>query len=395
MAVPTAGDRRHPPPVGQPGTALVTDVIPASTATAPPSGFRSGEIEDVADRLVAIVPSRPPRILLFGNYGSGNVGDEAILSRLIQLLRDRSEITVVSRDPQQIQDIHGVPAVKMGSVSALRAVARCDVFAIGGGGMFGNSMTLLPQLLPAAALVAGRAGKATAFVATGAYTSTPLWVQWMLRRLAASSRVVCVRDAESASVLDAGPDTVIVDDPAISLAPAPTEDARSLLRAAGVDFDRPRLGISLKPTRYPDRNTAQVELAAEAARWWAEHRGGQTVMLCFSAKGDNGVGAANSDEAMAQRVIDACAGSGTDIVVAQAGLVPHVLKAVVGQMDVAVAHRLHAQIFAWSMGVPVAGLSYERKSDAFLGQYELHRIDVWHIRPGEISAWLAGVSADR
>ena len=64
------------------------------------------------------------------------------------------------------------------------------------------------------------------------------------------------------------------------------------------------------------------------------------------------------------------------------------MKAAIGELRVVVGHRLHAQIFAWSMGTPVAGISFERKADAFLAARGIPRFDLWALESGDVLAWL-------
>lgn len=333
---------------------------------------------------------RRPRVLLFGNYGQGNLGDEGILAAVLIPLAQVADVTVVTRAPALLREQHRVNAVQMMSPRSVFSVLRCDAVAIGGGGMFGNGINLLTSFLPVIALLSHALGKETLFLATGAYSSSPSWVQRCLRRVAAVSCLVSVRDEESAAVLGRGPDTVIVDDPAINLEPALDEVAKSALREAGVRLDGPLLGISLKPTRYDDRNEAQVSAAVSACDWWTREMGGDCVLLCLSDRGDNGLGRTVSDQSMARQVLGRVADPG------QARLLgpevgPDVMKAAIGQLRLLVGHRLHAQIYAWSMGVPVGGISYERKSDCFLEARQLKRFDLWALRPDDLVRWISSV----
>jgi polysaccharide pyruvyl transferase WcaK-like protein len=323
---------------------------------------------------------RRKRVLLFGNYGRGNLGDEGILASVLASLTPVADVTVVSRAPATLTRQHGVDAVKMMSLRGAFALLRCDHVAIGGGGMFGNGMNLVTSLLPVIALLSQKIGKETLFLATGAYSSSPSWVQRCLKQVAASSLFVSVRDKESAAVLGRGPETVIVDDPAMNLVPAPARLTSAALAAAGVRLDRPLLGISLKPTHYEDRNHAQVLAAAAVCEWWRRTLDGDCVLLCLSGRGDNGLGLEVTDQTMAEQVLGLTAGLGG---VHRFGpeVPPDLMKAAIGQMRLVVGHRLHAQIYAWSMGVPLVGISYERKSDCFLEARQLIRFDLWALEP--------------
>jgi polysaccharide pyruvyl transferase WcaK-like protein len=356
-------------------TAVADAVSPAIVSVS--AVGRPGDLAVEIASLYGRLGSRK-KVLLFGNYGRGNLGDEGILAGVLAALKPVADVTVVSRAPTVLTRQHDVKSVKMMSARGAFALLRCDHVAIGGGGMFGNGMNIVTSMLPVIALAAQKLGKESIFLATGAYSSSPSWVQRCLRRVALRSLFVSVRDLESAAVLGHGPETVIVDDPAISLTPAPVEAGRAALAAAGVRLDRPLLGLSIKPTHYQDRNDAQVAAAAAACAWWRETVDGDCVLLVLSGRGDNGV--AVSDQTLLEEVAARNAMRGG---IHQFGpdVAPDVMKAAIGQLNVVVGHRLHAQIYAWSMGVPVVGISYERKSDGFLESRRLRRIDLWALEP--------------
>jgi polysaccharide pyruvyl transferase WcaK-like protein len=53
--------------------------------------------------------------------------------------------------------------------------------------------------------------------------------------------------------------------------------------------------------------------------------------------------------------------------------------------------RLHAQIFAWSTGRPLLGLSFEEKSDAFLESVGAERAELSELSPRPVIEWLEHV----
>ena len=359
----------------------------------PGTGYGAGRDGDLGTEIIRYFAGRkrPSRVLLLGNYGRGNLGDEGILAAILVSLAPVVDVTVVSRTPVAVTREHRVKAVKMVSLRGLVALLRADHIAIGGGGMFGNGINLMTSFLPVVALISQKIGKETLFLATGAYSSSPSWVQRCLRKVAASSVLVTVRDDESAAVLGHGPSTVVVDDPAITLVPAPADVGRAALAEAGVRPGRPLLGISLKPTHYSDRNEAQVSVAAALCDWWSRTMDGDSVMLCLSSRGDNGLGSAVSDQSLAERVLNRVSASGS-VHQFGPGVSPDVMKAAIGQLQCVVGHRLHAQIYAWSMEVPLIGISYERKADSFLERYRLRRCDLWALDADTLAEWIKSIA---
>jgi polysaccharide pyruvyl transferase WcaK-like protein len=78
--------------------------------------------------------------LIAGYYGFGNTGDEAILAALVAGLaarRTTTRLVVVSGDPAQTRQRHGVDAVFWRDpLSIAEAVRASDLVVIGGGGLF-------------------------------------------------------------------------------------------------------------------------------------------------------------------------------------------------------------------------------------------------------------------
>lgn len=81
------------------------------------------------------------RVLVSGYYGFGNLGDEALLTVLIEILQDRlglssDAICVLSAMPADTSQRHGVRTIPRMSPSAIRReLARVDLFVSGGGGL--------------------------------------------------------------------------------------------------------------------------------------------------------------------------------------------------------------------------------------------------------------------
>ena len=81
------------------------------------------------------------RVAVSGYYGFGNLGDEAILSVLLELFQCRwdlagDDVCVLSGAPKETARIHNVRAIGRTSPRALRReLRRCDLFVSGGGGL--------------------------------------------------------------------------------------------------------------------------------------------------------------------------------------------------------------------------------------------------------------------
>jgi len=81
------------------------------------------------------------RVLVSGYYGFGNLGDDALLGVLVEVLRNRlglpgDAICVMAASPRETARRHGVRAIPRASAWAIRReLSTCDLFISGGGGL--------------------------------------------------------------------------------------------------------------------------------------------------------------------------------------------------------------------------------------------------------------------
>jgi polysaccharide pyruvyl transferase CsaB len=96
------------------------------------------------------------KIIIAGNYGAKNLGDEMILEGMIKTLKSldsKMEITVLSANPKETEEKHKVKSVhkfpagfrslikyilKSSKQKNKKALKECDYFILGGGGLFSN-----------------------------------------------------------------------------------------------------------------------------------------------------------------------------------------------------------------------------------------------------------------
>jgi len=78
-------------------------------------------------------------VAVSGYYGAGNAGDEAILMAITREANRRGiELVVLSADPQNTAELHGVSAVAAKKPVALKTLARAEGLLSGGGGLLQN-----------------------------------------------------------------------------------------------------------------------------------------------------------------------------------------------------------------------------------------------------------------
>jgi O-antigen/teichoic acid export membrane protein/polysaccharide pyruvyl transferase WcaK-like protein len=350
-------------------------------------------LEKVLDRAVGGRGRR--RILLYGNYGNGNIGDEATLAGILEAAGSRYEVTVLSHHPEEVRRLHGGNAVATTSWEALGAFLRADLLAMSGGGVFGRGVRLPPALLPWVACLARLLGKRTACVSIGAHQDAPRWVLLGLRCSALVSNVVSVRDPESLLTLRprlpwSARRPLLVRDPAIALPPCPAQRAHELVRAAGLPERQRPLIVSLQPG--PDRATLERLLGAvvPAVDWWCARREDDVILAVLSARADDGHGVGLTDRLLAEEVMGR-ARHPERIHIIGPDLHPREMKALMGLAAGVIAVRLHAQIFAWSMQRPLLGIFFEARAETFLREVGACSASTTSLEASAITAWMAGV----
>ncbi len=327
------------------------------------------------------------RILVIGNFGNGNTGDEAMLAHTLELLPGHVgldiEVTVVSRNPRMVEAMHRVPAVPMDAIAFTRALHWCDGIAVVGGGMFGAGASPLVKVLPAVVWAAAARGRDITYVAIGVYPGTSDRVLDLLRRSVRKPGRITVRDEVSATTLGNAIVAPVVGDLAMGLTPASAPDARRALTAAGVDPTVPLLLIAPKALPNPILVDALQDAAASLARRWID-RGGVVAGLAIGTHADYGLGLARRDEVLIQELGERL---GRPVPVLGPQLAPALAKAIVGEADALFGLRLHALIFAVSTGVPCLGVGWEERITAFLAEHQQSAIGT---RPPdeELHAWV-------
>jgi polysaccharide pyruvyl transferase WcaK-like protein len=300
----------------------------------------------------------PEPILVVGGYGYGNVGDEAMLGGLLRLLAGK-RVTVVSRRPATTTSMYGVPAVSIGA-AAVSLLSHRTVL-IGGGSLFAREMGRAGRLLPRFGLLARFLGRRVAIVGVGLDASTPESAAPLVRRLFAAATPVVVRDRASAQLL-ASWDVPAAVGPDLSayLDPSAPEVGERLLRSAGLDPERPIVGLCLTAI---DALLADAVAIAVAACVGAL----PGLQFCFIPMSRHPFVPAHDDVTFARRLQELA----PSIRILEGAENPADLLSVFAHLSVAVCMRYHSLLFAARSGVPIVPIAYAPKCRVWLEEHGL------------------------
>lgn len=356
--------------------------------------------------------TKRPRLLISGAYGYGNIGDEAILKGMLLALREAipdADYVVLSGNPDLTRTQHEVQAARRvlflpslrqmvafglsrtgraQTRELIRQMRQADVFIVGGGGLLYDRVNTAKAMwldrfylfgwpISHWATEIGLArslGKPAVLYAVGIGPVTTRLGVVLLERLARQVALITVRDQTSRAILsrfEVPADWIhVTADPAILIPPAPSGEVVAILSQAGVSNDRrPSIGLALR-SWYPyaminkgaavERQAEWERNMAEAADRLVEWLDAELVFVPMQDYPEPFDDAACADRVMVQmrHRERACR--------LARGLDPCAVMGVLGAMELVVAMRLHALIFAAAMSTPVVGIVYDPKVRAFL-----------------------------
>ncbi len=292
-------------------------------------------------------------LVVSGYYGSKNAGDEAMLAAMLEVLSDldpKLHITVISADPEDTRERHGVDAVGWLDITAiLQLLGHADLLISGGGSLLQN-VTSRRSLYYYLGII---------FLALAVHTPVMLYAQgigpiegglarWLMKKIVNRTKLITVRDHGSLEELARlgirKPRIEATADAVLAIHPVDKEAGRHILTEAGAEGAKPVIGISVREwcgwTHYKD-------VLASVAQEVVTRYDARVVFLPMQYPED-----VRAAESIAERIEGAAK---AQVTVLPGEYRTHELLSLVGNMDLMIAIRLHALIF-----------SYDPKIDRFL-----------------------------
>lgn len=298
------------------------------------------------------------KIAISGYYGFGNVGDEAVLAGTLASFRQPDaeiDFTILSQNPARTTLEHGVRALSRNSPSAvIRAIKESDMLLSGGGSLLQDVTSARSAAYYFAVIgLAQLLSKPVAIYAQGIGPITRRITALQAHILLNRARLITVRDEDSAAVLrrlGVKQTVQVTADPSFALDPASDEETDVVLNEAGIPSGSRLLGVALRKWRVgEDWPVVLAEAITEAARILDA----RPVFLPMQYPDD----LALADDIAARLPM------GSSILRERPSSA--IMKSVMGRMDVLLAMRLHALLFAAAQGTPSVALSYDPKVTSF------------------------------
>src|SRR5579862_2838072 len=284
-------------------------------------------------------------------FGSGNIGDDAILLGLIQGLgQSKHQITVLSGAPEETFRLYGLNSIPRRDMSRIKdAMGTCDALVYPGGSIFQDVTSFASVGYYAQLIKLGKSkGKKVVLLGQGVGPLTG----FLGRRVAAGAfsmaDVVAVRDPQSVATLK---------DLGVRVQPRVTADSAFMLPAPKLDDTQQgfnvgnmkSVGISIRPH---GKNKDIVKLFGELTRLLFQNN--HMPVLIEMDRHDDG-----------PLILEIAKAQGGKIPDLRKLQTPMQLQQRLSRMDSVIAMRLHAGILATTVGIAPLMVSYDPKVTAF------------------------------
>ncbi len=195
------------------------------------------------------------------------------------------------------------------------------------------------------------------------------WEQSLARWIFNRARIVMVREEISREILvKCGISTshiILLPDLAFSFEGASNEQALNWYKENDIDIKsrRPLLGITVidwnaQSRKFSQQNTYEESITA-AIRVFIEKYQGTAILFpqCW------GPTEFEDDRIPTRRIANKLGDLSHSIIVVEKPISPQLLKSVFGQLDIFIGTRMHSNIFALSLDVPVIAIGYLHKTE--------------------------------
>jgi len=320
-------------------------------------------------------------ILICGAAGYSNVGDDAILWGMLIQLREAmpGRAIRVAGGPElgTLVAGFGASAVSYEDPRDLaRTIEEAQLVILGGGGLLydvGYDASLARLLgdvadrqwlyeMARVTAAAGAVGRPVMLYGVGVGPLVTEAARSVTRFIAGEAKAITVRDQASAKLLGecgVAPTRVhVAADPAVMVEPESEAPTEMLLERWGLaGSPRPWVALNLRPWGDERQRQRLVWGGAVLIRKVRQELGGTAVLLPLQRLHDD-------DRPILRQILEA-AGGQAGAVLAEPGLSPPQLVAMMGKFDVVVGMRLHALVLALAAGTSWVALSYDAKVEEF------------------------------
>lgn len=300
-------------------------------------------------------------ILICGAYGHGNAGDNAILQSILTSIKavDREmPVTILAKDPKTVRKMLRVKSIYTFHIPAVVNAMRTTRLYINGGGSLIQNITSnrsLTYYLTTIRLAKWLRNKVVMYGCGIGPLTGEKSVRQVVRVLNKYVDTITLRENQSRQELAAygvdHPKISVTSDPAIVLHSCQMDLAVEAMKRNGLDPNGKYAGYILRT--WPGYRE-KVQTIAQCADELYEKQGLIPLFIPINCQQDIAAAemAASHMRAPHHTILEA--------------MEPEMLIAILSRMEIAVSMRLHGLIFSSISGIPLVGVSYDPKVNAFI-----------------------------
>lgn len=301
------------------------------------------------------------KIVLSGYYGFDNIGDEAVLYSIVTMLKKeipQVQITVLSNNPEKTARLYDVDSVNRWDMKSVAKVIKASDLLISGGGSLLQDVTsskTVPYYL-AIVKIAQFYKKKVVFYSQGIGPVNKGFSRWLIKKIVNKVDGIFVRDPASKALLE----EIGIKKP-IGVAIDPVLGIRL---PSEVKSKEKAVGIYIRPWQNEEQNQRLI-LAMKEGLMELVKKDYKLYLIPMHYEQDLDIARA-LEAALAIEMRNENIARENQIEVIDQMLSIQEVLSYTASFDFVVGMRLHSLIMAAATFVPMLGLSYDPKVDAFL-----------------------------
>ncbi|MGI6085030.1 MAG: polysaccharide pyruvyl transferase CsaB [Acetivibrionales bacterium] len=298
-------------------------------------------------------------IALLGYYGYKNSGDEAILKSILDAFRKtdpKLTFLVFSKKPRETKKQFLVDSVnRFNIIKVIGILKKTRLFLAGGGSLIqDNTSTRSIWYYLSVLKTAKKLGTRTMLFANGIGPIKRTFNRRFAGKILNELQAISLRDAESFNEIKAlginKPNIYVSSDPAVLLEASDESRVDELIQIENIPLDKPLIGFSIRKWA----NSGYLDKIAEIADYCAKKFNAHPVFIPMQYPMDFEI-----SQVVAGRMTHP-----SSIVTRLYS--PDIILGLTSRLKLMVGMRLHSIIYAATQCIPLIGLVYEPKVEAFL-----------------------------
>lgn len=314
--------------------------------------------------------------IISGYYGFKNIGDDAMLMAIIDNLRMYKEdvkILVLSRNPLETRRVYNVDSINRSNLFKIIYNMRKSTLFINGGGSLIQDISSTRSLVYYLFMIwlAKKLGMKVMIYANGIGPFNKEANRKFTKNIVNQVDVITLREELSYKELNSlhvsKPKVMVTADPALTIKADNVDHISQILLSEGIDPKEQFIGFSVRKWSEHEK---YEDVIAQTADYIVDKYGINPLFIPMHYPGDLYI---------IQNIVSKM--KNKSCVIRQKHSVSEMLG-IIGRTKMLIGMRLHALIFAASLGIPIIGMVYEPKVEGFM-QY-VNQVSAGHVNSLEL-----------